>query len=93
MCTKYVLFKRYFNVLLNNSNSNYFPLTSSVPKCSELRPIFYILYANDLANTFRYAKIKMYTDDLTIYALINNESDKNILQTELDKLCKWADVL
>ena len=33
----------------------------------------------------------MYADDLTIYAIVNNESEKHKLQSELNELCEWAD--
>ena len=32
----------------------------------------------------------LYTDDLTIYAVINNENDRNAFQNELDKLQLWC---
>ena len=35
---------------------------------------------NDLVNNFKFANIKIYADDLTIYAKINSENDKKQLQ-------------
>ena len=37
----------------------------------------YIIFANDNAELFTFAKVKMYADDLTMYAVINNENDRN----------------
>ena len=33
----------------------------------------------------------MFAKDLTIYAIVNNESEKHKLQSELNELCEWAD--
>ena len=32
----------------------------------------------------------MYADDLTIYAVVNNNEDKNKFQNELNELVNWA---
>ena len=70
------LTERSFNVALNNSNSRNYHVTSSVHQGSKLGPLLYILYAYDLVNNFKFSNIKMYADDLTIYAKINSEDDK-----------------
>ena len=33
----------------------------------------------------------MYADDLAIYAAVNNESNRKMLQFELNLLCEWCD--
>ena len=76
---------RTSSVIVNSCHSQSFNLTSSVPQGSILGPLMYIIFANDIAELFTFAKVKMYTNDLTIYALINNENDKNAFQKELDK--------
>ena len=52
---KEFLNNRTFSVLINNINSLIFPVISSVPQGSKIGPLFYILYANDLANIFKFA--------------------------------------
>ena len=32
----------------------------------------------------------MYADDLTIYAVVNNNEDKNKFRNELNELVNWA---
>ena len=39
---------------------------------------------------FTFAYVKIYADDLTIYAVINNENDRNAFHKELDKLQLWC---
>jgi hypothetical protein len=61
-----------------------------VPQGSKLAPLLYILYANDIAKIFKFAKVNMYDDDLTIYALVNNIEDKNTFQNKLNDLVSWV---
>ena len=84
---KEFLNNRTFSVLINNINSLIFPVISSVPQGSKTGPLFYILYANDLANIFKFAKLKMYADDLSIYAAVNNYENYLKLQYDLNELC------
>ena len=72
---KEYLNNRTLSVLVNNINSLIFPVISSVPQGSKAEPLFYILYTNDLAYIFKFAKLKMYADDLSIYAAVNNYED------------------
>ena len=88
---KEFLNNRTFSVLINNINSLIFPVINSVPQGSKTGPLFYILYANDLANIFKFAKLKMYADDLSIYAAVNDYEDYLKLQYDLNELCKWAE--
>ena len=62
------------------------PVFSFVPQGSKLGPLLFILYITDIINNFHYAKVRMYADVLTIYAVVNNFKDKEILQYELNKL-------
>ena len=39
---------------------------------------------------FNFAKVKMYADDLTVYAIVNNINDRIKLQNELNNLLEWS---
>ena len=60
------LCNRSFAVKLNNYLSKPLPVISSVPHGSKLGLLLYILYANDILQNFKFAKVKMYADDLTV---------------------------
>ena len=66
---------RTSSVIVNSCHSQFFNITSSVPLGSILGPLMYIIFANDIAELFTFAKVKMYADDLTIYAVINRPND------------------
>ena len=53
-------------------------------------PLLYniIIYVNDIADIFKFANIKIYADDLVIYAAVNYVSDRKTLQFELNLLCE-----
>ena len=87
---KEFLFNKSFEIALNNTSSKEYIVTSSVPQDSKLAPLLYILYANDIVKIFKFSKAKMYADDLTIYAVVNNNEDKNIFENELNELVNWA---
>ena len=63
---KEFLCERSFNVRISSCFSNVFDITSSVSQGSKLGPLLYIIYANDIAEIFKFANIKMYANDLAI---------------------------
>ena len=66
------------------------PVISSVPQGSKLGPLLYILYAKDIMQNLKFAKVKIYADDLTIHAVVNNINNKVKLQNELNNLLEWS---
>ena len=80
------LIGRSFNVCV----SRLFKVCSFVPQGSKLGPLLYILFTNDITQIFNFSRIKMYADDLTIYANMNNNNDRIELQKELDLFCEWC---
>ena len=83
--------QKKFNVKISSCFSNLFDVTSLEPQGIKLGPLLYIIYANDIADIFKFANIKMYADNLTIYAALNNESGRKTLQFELNLLCELCD--
>ena len=71
--------------------SDTLPAPSSVPQRSKIGFLLFILNINDIINHFHYAKVRMYVNDLTIYAVVNNFHGKENFQSQLNKLVKWAD--
>ena len=61
------LTSRRQRVLANSTYSSYQDITPGVPQGSVLGPLFYIVYANDLAGIVKNCKIAMYADDTVLY--------------------------
>ena len=57
-----------------------------------LGPILFIIYINDIDFLCALISVlKIFADDTKLAQKILNESDKNILQNRLNKLCDWAE--
>ena len=64
-------------------------VTPGVPKGSNLGPLLFLMYVNDIwKNTD--SNIRLFADDCTIYRKITNKNDIEKLQKVLDTLRKWA---
>ena len=91
-CISSFLNNRVFNVRLNSEYSNPYPVLSSVPQGSCLGPYLYVLFVNDATKIFKFAKLVMYADDMSLYAGINNENDYKAFQDDLNNLFLWYKV-
>ena len=67
-----------------------FHVTSGVLHVSEIGPLLYTLFANDLPSVCYPCSIKMYVDDIDMYYVIQLESDKSVLQLCLNRICDTA---
>ena len=61
-----------------------------MPQANKLGPLLYRIYATDIVDLLKFAKIKTYADDLTIYACIYEEMDRVKYQNELNMFYNWC---
>ena len=83
---KEFLNKRTFSFCVNSAHSENFPVDSSVPQRTKLGPLMYILFVNDIVKLFKFVKIKIYADDISLYAIVNTSADKIAVQNKLNLL-------
>ena len=43
-----------------------------------------------LPDVLKFAEANMCADDITVYAIINNNNDRIKLQNDLNQLCEWC---
>ena len=90
-CKSY-LSNRNGRVVIHGESSEPFSATSGVPQGSNLGPLFFVLFINDIADIFKNCQIYLFADDLKIAKIITQESDVVALQGNLDELVKWCDL-
>ena len=85
------LSNRKQRVYANNTYSDYQSITQGVPQGSVLGPLFYIVYANDLAKIVKHCRLAMYADDTVLYTS-HKDFDVSVrdLQEDIDSLALWC---
>nr|CAI5825566.1 unnamed protein product [Callosobruchus analis] len=84
------LFERKQFVEYEGFRSKLYTPTSGVPQGSNLGPLLFILYINDLATSLTCPKL-IYADDLKLYHTISTENDCRELQLSLVSVERWCD--
>ena len=75
-------------VVVENKFSTLTPVISGV---SQLGPLLFLLFINDLPINID-SLVKLYTNDVLMYRSINDVSDHQILQDDLNKLVHWSTI-
>ena len=76
-------------VCINQSYSNWAPVTSGVPQGSVLGPLLFLIYINDL-DTNIVSKMSKFADDTKLCHRARNPDDIMELQEDMNKLVEWA---
>ena len=84
------LTNRSQRVVVRGSFSTWTKVTSGVPQGTILGPIVFLIYINDFLNGIS-SPTKLFADDTKVYrGLIDLEKDKQILQSDLDRMTEWT---
>ena len=79
-------------VYANSIYSSYQYIKQGVPQGSVLGPLFYIIYANDIAEVVGKCKIAMYADDTVLYmSHKNHEVAERAIKDDLNSLATWCE--
>ena len=74
-------------VIVDGEISNWKSVLSGVPQGSVLGPILLLIYINDLEDDIS-SKVLKFSDDTKVFRKVTNDTDKQSLQDDLDKLVK-----
>ena len=87
-CIEKWLTHRRQRVIVDSEISNWKSVLSGIPQGSVLGPILFLMYINDLEED----KVLEFADDTTVFRKVTNDTDKQSLQDDLDKLVIWSDM-
>ena len=76
-------------VLVNGEQSDATEVTSGVPQGTVLAPLLFLCFINDLPTNIL-STVRLYANDIILYASINSIEDCHKLQKDLATLEKWA---
>ena len=79
-------------VILEGASSSEICVISGAPQGSVLGPLLFILYINDLPEKI-HSQVRLFEDGTAICITINNHSDSDTLQQDLDTLQTWERLL
>ena len=77
-------------VIVDGEISNWISVLSGVPQGSVLGPILFLVYINDLEDDIS-SKVLTFADYTKVFRNVINDTDKQSLQDDLDKLVKWSE--
>lgn len=85
----YLINRKYF-VSYNAHMSDCYHASLGVPQGSNLGPLIFLLYINDLTYYLDCERL-LFADDLKIYCLIESVNDCQRLQKNLDRVSSWCE--
>jgi hypothetical protein len=71
-------------------NSETFFTYSGVPQGSNLGPLLFTIFINDIGSCIKHSRYLLYADDLKLFREIRCQYDANQLQQDLDSLVSWS---
>ena len=82
--------ERYQRVLLNGKSSEWASIKAGVPQGSNLGPVLFLIYINDLSEGIT-SNVKLFADDKSIFSTVYNINISTFnLNSDPQKVSEWA---
>ena len=88
-CIQNVLQGRSQRVVSEGTQSSSHTVLSGVPQCTDLGPILFLIYINDLPDEASSSTIRLFVDDCILYRSIKTQHDSTLLQCDLKSIAQW----
>jgi hypothetical protein len=79
-------------VSYSGSDSESFATYSGIPQGSNLGPLLFSLFINDIGLNINNSNFLLYADDLKLFREITCQSDADLLQNDIDAITQWSHV-
>ena len=87
---KCFLKNRKQRVVLNGQISSWTNVLAGVPQGSIIRPLFFLIYINDLSDDLS-SNPKLFADDTSLFSVVHDKNTSaNELNNDLQKISNWA---
>ena len=83
------LSRRYQYVEYNGVQSSSLHINTGIPQGSILGPLLFLFYSNDLPLVSPIFRMLMYADDTTLFCNINNDTNDNEINHQLNIISEW----
>lgn len=87
---KSYLENRYSKVKYNGNTSGKFEANSGVPQGSNLGPLLFLIFINDLPSVLKSSECLLFADDLKIFKEIHTVRDCIKLQEDINRVYEWS---
>lgn len=88
-CESY-LSGRFSTVVIDGHQSKMFSNCSGVPQGSNLGPLFFNIFINDIIAIFKCSTVSLFADDLKLARVVRGRDDQYLLQGDIDRLTEWC---
>lgn len=86
------LSNRYQQVVINETRSNARPIEYGVPQGSNLGPLLFLVFVNDLPNLNLYGKPRLFADDTVLsYSSVSVERIVHLMKVDLERINRYLE--